>query len=114
MAFNDPNLSAQIEQISLRLQAVENQLAVVSRQLGIPFLQMPAVTDPAPGVYYDPGTSSYDPAAEPSPFLDPGLGDIPPDIVAMARSGKKIQAIKRYREMTNCDLRTAKRIIDGL
>jgi ribosomal protein L7/L12 len=115
MAFNDPDLSAQIEQISLRLQAVENQLAIVSRQMGVPFLQTPAISDPTPGgVYYDPGTASYDPTAQPSPLIDPGPGGIPADIVAMARSGKKIQAIKRYREMTNCDLRTAKRVIDSL
>jgi ribosomal protein L7/L12 len=25
-----------------------------------------------------------------------------------------LQAIKRYREMTNCDLKTAKRVIDSL
>lgn len=124
MAFNDPDLGAQLEQISLRLQAVENQLAIVSRQMGVPFQQMPGVTGPAPaGVYYDPNpdgtpwdpaTASYDPTAQPSPFIDPGPGGIPSDIVAMARSGKKIQAIKRYREMTNCDLATAKRVIDSL
>jgi len=34
-----------------------------------------------------------------------------PDLV---RRGKKIQAIKLYREQTNVDLRTAKNVIDHL
>jgi hypothetical protein len=29
-------------------------------------------------------------------------------------SGKKIQAIKLYRELTDADLKTAKNVIDGL
>jgi ribosomal protein L7/L12 len=116
---SDPDLSIQLDQIYLRLQAVENQLAILSQRMGVPFSQTPAgVMDPAPaGVYYDPDEGvSYDPAVEPtaSPFVDTGPGGLPPDLVAMARSGKKIQAIKLYREMTGCDLRTAKRVIDSL
>jgi ribosomal protein L7/L12 len=114
----DPNLSVQLDQIYLRLQAVENQLAILSQRMGVPFSQMPpGVMDPAPaGVYYDPNEGvSYDPAAQPtaSPFVG-GPGGVPADLAAMVRSGKKIQAIKLYREMTNCDLATAKQFIDSL
>jgi hypothetical protein len=85
MAFNDPNLSAQLEQINLRLQAVENQLAIVSRQMGVPFHQMPAVTEPGtppartctgipdrahPGTHRHPtGPPSHTPAPQPAPGL---------------------------------------------
>ena len=39
---------------------------------------------------------------------------IPPDVVALARAGDKIQAIKRYRELTNCDLREAKDVVESI
>jgi len=126
MAFHDPNLSAQIEHINLRLQAIENQLAVLSQRAGVPFTGQAQVIDDPPrtgGVSFDPatGTVSFDPgpAAEPmggpaGPYADPRAVGIPPEVLMLARSGKKIQAIKLYRELTNADLRTAKNVIDGL
>ena len=39
---------------------------------------------------------------------------IPDDVVALARGGKKIEAIKRYRELTGVDLREAKDAVDRL
>jgi ribosomal protein L7/L12 len=35
-------------------------------------------------------------------------------VVALARNKQKIQAIKLYRELTRCDLATAKKVVDGL
>jgi hypothetical protein len=41
-------------------------------------------------------------------------GDVPADVVTMVASGKKIQAIKRYRQLTSTTLSEAKAYIDGL
>ncbi len=40
--------------------------------------------------------------------------EAPPDILALVREGKQIEAIKRYREQTGVDLLTAKRFIESL
>lgn len=125
MAFHDPQLSAQIEQINLRLQTIESQLAILSQRAGVPFAG--AFADDQPhtggGVSFDPvtGTVSFDPGpgAPPmggpaEPYADPRAGGIPPEVLMLARSGKKIQAIKLYRELTDADLKTAKKVIDGL
>jgi ribosomal protein L7/L12 len=45
---------------------------------------------------------------------DPSGGTVPPQVVALARSGKKIQAIKLYRELTTADLKAAKNVVDSL
>ena len=39
---------------------------------------------------------------------------IPPEITELAMSGRKIQAIKRYRQMFNVDLKEAKEAVDAL
>jgi hypothetical protein len=44
---------------------------------------------------------------------EPGSG-IPPEIVDLARRGKKIEAIKAYRELTGVGLAEAKDVIDGI
>lgn len=41
-----------------------------------------------------------------------GGSEVPPEIVALARSGKLIQAIQQYRKMTGMDLRQAKAIVE--
>jgi hypothetical protein len=41
-------------------------------------------------------------------------GDVPADIVSLIASGKKIQAIKRYRQLTGISLSEAKAYVDGL
>jgi hypothetical protein len=123
MASFDPYVSAQIEQINLRLQAIELQLSILSRRAGVPY-NGPEVDDQprTGGVSFDPatGTVSFDPGpgappmGAPDPYADPRAGGIPQDIVMLARGGKKIEAIKRYRELTHADLKTAKQVIDGL
>jgi ribosomal protein L7/L12 len=42
------------------------------------------------------------------------MAGLTPEVVDLVRRGKKIQAIKLYRELTNLDLKTAKRVIDHL
>ena len=36
------------------------------------------------------------------------------DVVALAQTGNKIEAIKRYRELTGVGLREAKDVVDGI
>ena len=40
--------------------------------------------------------------------------DIPADVIRLVLAGKKIYAVKRYRELTGADLREAKAVIDTL
>lgn len=47
-----------------------------------------------------------------SPFGPPQPGVVPPDILFLARSGKKIQAIAEYRRRAGVGLKEAKDIID--
>jgi hypothetical protein len=46
-------------------------------------------------------------------YIDRSARAVPPQVVALARSGKEIQAIKLYRELTHADLKTAKKVVDG-
>ena len=39
---------------------------------------------------------------------------VPPDVVELARAGHKIEAIKRYREVSGVGLREAKDAIDAI
>jgi hypothetical protein len=41
-------------------------------------------------------------------------GDVPADVVSLVASGKKIQAISRYRQLTGTSLSEARAVIDGL
>ncbi len=40
--------------------------------------------------------------------------NVPADVVALAREGNSIGAIKLYRELTGVDLKTAKEVVDSL
>jgi acyl-coenzyme A synthetase/AMP-(fatty) acid ligase len=40
--------------------------------------------------------------------------DIPADVIGLVAAGKKIRAIKRYRELTGVGLREAKTVVDAL
>jgi hypothetical protein len=61
-----------------------------------------------------PGSQAYDAAAAfGQATVAPGdMPPVPPDLVAMARAGKAIQAIKLYREMTGVSLKDAKFAVD--
>jgi len=67
----------------------------------------PPVPDPSFGV---PSTGAPPVSAQ----ADPRMAGVTPEVVDLVRRGKKIQAIKLYREPTNFDLKTAKDVIDGL
>lgn len=44
------------------------------------------------------------------PFADPTAA-IPPDVVELARANKRLEAIKRYRELTNASLEEARDVV---
>jgi hypothetical protein len=39
---------------------------------------------------------------------------VPPDVVALVHAGDRLAAIRRYRELTNADLDTARQVIDQI
>jgi hypothetical protein len=131
MAFTDPNLSIQVEQLTRRLEAVENQLATLSQRMGVSYQPQAGYAAPSSGgvsfdpstgtVSFDPGPAVFDPEPASSPmgmpagqYVDPRFGAVPPEVVELARSGKKIQAIKLYRELTNLGLKEAKQVVDRI
>ena len=75
------------QELERRLGAIEQQLAVLSQRLGVP---------------YGAGTPVG------------AFGGMPLDIVELARSGNKLEAIKRYRELTGVGLKEAKDAIEAL
>jgi len=76
-----------------RIRALEAQVAQLMAHLG---LASPA--GPPPG---------WGPPAG-------HLSGMPPEIVELVRSGAKLEAIKRYRELTGVGLKAAKDAIDAL
>jgi ribosomal protein L7/L12 len=80
--------------INRRLAVLEHQVRVLSEALEVP----------CPTFAGDIGTTS------PSQLE----GGVPAEVVALARSGKAIAAIKLLRELTGADLREAKAVVDSL
>ena len=128
-------LSTQIDDLYQRLAALEAQVANLSQRLEVPFAssaygppfdpRLSTAPDPrAMGTGFDPMTPVPPPAPEPSygplpvaappvsAMADPWMAGLTPEVIDLIRRGKKIQAIKLYREMTNVDLKTAKYVID--
>jgi len=47
------------------------------------------------------------------PYSPPGEG-APPEVVALARAGDTLGAIKKYRELTNADFETARDVVTAI
>jgi len=77
-----------------RIERLERQVQYLLRYVGV-----------------DPDVAAADSAAFRAGPLPPAAS---PEIVALVRSGKPIQAIKAYRQMTGAGLKEAKDAIDGL
>ena len=75
--------------LARRFGAIEAQLALISEHLGLECPPFPAATG--------------------SPD-----GDVPVEVLELARGGKEIQAISRLRQLTGVSLVEAKRVVDGL
>ena len=70
--------------VTRRIRRLEAQVALLSEKLGVPLEEIGA-----------------------------GSG-VPQEVVALAQSGNKIQAIKLYRELTGVGLAEAKDVVDGI
>ena len=76
-----------MDDLNFRLRQLEKQVEVLSQRAGVPWY------------------------AEMTPGASAGVD---PEVVALAQSGKKIEAIKRYRELTGVGLAEAKEAVDRL
>ena len=78
------------------------------------FGSVPATSGSAPSSF-GPGSASsgFAPGLAGPMAQPPGPGSpLPPDLVALARSGKAIKAIQLYRELTGVSLKEAKQVVD--
>ena len=93
------------EQLAQRFGAIERQLRIISVHLGVDCRGGDGLTtergEPANSCSSARGAGS----------VQPGL---PADIVELAQSGHKIEAIKRLRVLTGASLLEAKRAVDAL
>ena len=80
--------------INRRLALLEHQVRVLSEALGVP----------CPTFAPDVGTTA-------PTHLE---GGVPAEVVALARAGKAIAAIKLFRELTGAGLREAKAVVESL
>jgi large subunit ribosomal protein L7/L12 len=83
-------MEEQLSHIYRRLALLEQQVRVLSERVGVP----------CPTFASDVGTT--------------GHGGVPAEVVALARGGNAIAAIKLYRELTGAGLREAKDVVDSL
>ena len=92
-----------------RIEALEAQVTLLSQHAGVPcppFASTGFAAGPAP---------MSAPTSMPAPGVaQPALSPAQVEIVNLARSGNKLEAIKRYRELTGADLAEAKRFIETL
>ena len=77
-------------------QDLERHFAGINERLGAIEAQLKILSEKA-GVEYQ-----------------PPLETIPEDIVELARAGKKIEAVKRYREVVNDDPDEARKVVGGI
>jgi ribosomal protein L7/L12 len=76
-----------MDDLQFRLRQLEEQVERLSAQAGMPW----------------------------SAAMTPeGDGGVDSQVVALAHSGQKIEAIKRYRELTGAGLAEAKQVVEGL
>lgn len=80
-------------QLTQRLAAIEAQLVALSQAAGVPCPSFPST------VLQGGGPPPSDPLAE---------------VVALARAGRTIDAIKRFRELTGAGLHEAKQAVEAM
>jgi ribosomal protein L7/L12 len=80
------NPSARFARIEQRLQELETQVMILSAAAGLPYMPAPQANIP----------------------------QIPQEIIDLAHSGRKIEAIKQYRALTGASLEDAKNAVELL
>jgi hypothetical protein len=92
------------QELASRLDHIEQYLAGLGQVAGYRYTPFGAVPgDPSYGAAASFGQATAGPG---------GMPPVPPELVAMAQSGKAIQAIKLYRDMTGVSLKDAKYAVD--
>jgi hypothetical protein len=86
-------------EIRARLAHIERYLVQLGGQSGLPYTPFAADPEAFWGPEWADGTPS-------------GANGVGADIVAMARSGRMIEAIKMYRQQTGVDLKEAKAAVE--
>ena len=91
-----------------RIERLEFAVGVLCRHLGLDLEAVLAGHAAASPVIADAVPPGYGVDAR------PGTPVLPPEFYALVRQGKKIQAIKMYRELSDVGLKEAKDFVDGL
>jgi ribosomal protein L7/L12 len=81
-AYESSDLNRHFEQINKRLARIEDQVALVSEKLGLPF-ELPS-------------------------------DGVPLEVASLVREGKRLEAIKAYRELTGADFAEARGVVEQL
>jgi ribosomal protein L7/L12 len=82
--YSQASLEAHFEVTNRRLDRIEAQLKLIAEKEGVPY-------------------ATYAESL-----------NVPDDVVALARAGKQLDAIKRYRELTGANIDQAREVIIGL
>lgn len=82
MALNVYQLSDRVADVSHRLGAVEDQLAILSEKVGVPY--------------------------------DKPSSGVPAEVVELARAGKRLEAMRRNRELTSTSMDEASEVLAKL
>jgi len=109
-----------LRELGRRLDYIEDYLTRLGRVSGFPYT--PYVGGAGQGIgSFDSAPASFGQAVgfsgpiapgPPQPASGPGVG-VPPELVLLARSGKLIQAIQQYRQMTGIGLKEAKAAVEA-
>lgn len=82
--YSQASLASHFEVTNRRLDRIEAQLVLISKTAGVPY-----------ATYAD-------------------SLNVPDEVVALARAGKQLDAVKRYRELTGANIDQAREVIVGL
>ena len=80
--------------VNRRLELLEQQVRLLSDRLGVPCPTFGSDVGTAPATQFE--------------------GGVPTEVVALARGGNAIAAIKLFRDLTGAGLREAKEVVDSL
>jgi|GEM_PF-6792075 len=82
--YSTESLAAHFETTNRRLDHIEQQLLLIAKTVGVPYATWAASQN------------------------------VPDDVIELARAGKTLEAIARYRQLTGANLQQARSIVAGL
>jgi hypothetical protein len=111
----------QLRRLESKLDAMTGGQQPAQDQQSSPYHQpqsfQPTPYQPTPyqqPTYQQPTTSGYPPPSYPAAYADPGLDPRLDEVRRLVREGRKIEAIKVYREVTRVGLREAKDAVERM